>query len=74
MIRLTAELLSKRTIVLWARCRAADPTADEAVFRVIRCDDCGKTVNLLREPWPTGWTTEGDFSTGFRDLCEACSP
>jgi hypothetical protein len=73
VIPLTAELLSKRTVVLYARCRAADPTADEIVFDIIGCDGCGVTVDLLREPWPDGWTTGGDFDTGFRDLCAECS-
>lgn len=44
----------------------------EAIARVY-CDGCGKTVDLIHEPWPDGWTTDGNLNEGFDDRCETCT-
>lgn len=72
MLPLTAELLSKRTVVLFTLAEAASGPVEEILFDVLTCDGCGATVNLL-EGFPEGWSTEGDFERGWRDLCEECA-
>jgi hypothetical protein len=69
---LTAELLAKRMTVLFTRLLAEGGPADDVLFEVLRCDGCERTVNLLLDGHPAGWSTEGDFTRGWRDLCEDC--
>lgn len=73
VIPLTAELLSKRTVVLHAYTQAAAGPTEGAVFSRVVCDGCGRVVDLLAEGFPVGWTTTGDFKRGWTDLCRGCS-
>ena len=70
---LTAELLSKRIVVLHAYMEATDPTVEPIPFERLVCDGCGFVYDLLDLAHPVGWTTSGDFKHGWRDLCRACS-
>lgn len=73
LLPLTAELLRARTVVLFQHAFEAAGPVEEIIFEIVTCDGCGRVVNLL-EGHPDGWTTEGDVDTGWRDLCETCSP
>jgi len=70
---LTPELLRERTSRLFAELPAeAWVDAIESVA-LVRCDRCGAIVDLIRRPFPIGWTTAGSFETGWTDLCRSCS-
>lgn len=70
---LSASLLRMRTARLFGECLKTGSDVGEIVWHIVYCDNCGTTVNRLREPAPLGWTTSGSTEDGWRDLCKECS-
>ena len=70
---LTPELLRARTVAIFMRVSAEHGPVEEVIFERVMCDGCGHVVNMLRDGYPVGWTTEGDLNEGWRDLCGRCS-
>jgi hypothetical protein len=71
---LTPQLLRARIVAIYERVAAEHGPLEDVIFERIACDNCGAVVNLLRDGHPVGWTTDGDAESGWRDLCETCSP
>lgn len=70
---LTPTLLRARIVHLFERVTAEHGPIEEIEWELVRCDRCGAEVHVLRDGYPYGWWTDGDFATGWTDLCRACS-
>lgn len=69
LMRARVEILTRRNEQVGMDLGPADRV--ETIQRAI-CDRC-RTVVDLRDGHPEGWTTDGDFTRGFVDLCRSCS-
>lgn len=72
-VELTRELVNARQDRLNRRLLGFVTEPFEKTIAVLLCDNCGLAVDLLEQPFPDGWTTEGDQDRGWVDLCPRCS-
>lgn len=72
-MELTPPLLRARIVRLFELVAAQHGPIEGIEWELVRCDRCGWTVHLLRDGFPSGWTTTGDAEHGWTDLCRGCS-